>query len=406
MSTPIPSQLQGTISRNSIEMLWEKHRRTINTVAVALVAALGINYAVKYYVKAQADKKWEAFAVAVGLDTALEKPGPGDNAQAKFGKALAGLSHDLLDRIEKADPSQLEKAGEAAPPEQAPYYLWALAQREIAGREWEKAEATLQRLKQKYPSHALCEVTQAPVQFQKNKKNEDDAGAKKPKAPDLEPAKEGSAVDLLLGQIARAKGYTEPAQFAKLPIPANAPKVKFKLKGNWGEFTIALLPEKAPKHVEEFLKLVESKFWSGKDPSEPGVRIDELRRQGSEIAWQRTPMQFHFGLLSTKQDDRTKWNTTDKCDHPIDFEETQLGHFPGAVAASFEGDKSCIDRIWIGAEDNPALDGQQVVFGYVVEGMDVVKSICEASFSSEQEEKRGSGKPQDNIEILSVELLP
>jgi hypothetical protein len=44
------------------------------------------------------------------------------------------------------------------------------------------------------------------------------------------------------------------------------------------------------------------------------------------------------------------------------------------------------------------------VFGYVVEGLDNLKRVCEAAMSTQEEEK-GSGRPSANIRVTSVTKL-
>ena len=61
---------------------------------------------------------------------------------------------------------------------------------------------------------------------------------------------------MAVDQIAAAKSFATPAQFAQAPIPQDAKKVKFELSTG-GSFIIALMADHAPKHVAEFLKLAQ-----------------------------------------------------------------------------------------------------------------------------------------------------
>jgi len=116
-------------------------------------------------------------------------------------------------------------------------------------------------------------------------------------------------------------------------------------------------------------------------------------------------MALHFGFESSKDDDRTKWSTTEPSNNVVDFEDSGLSHFPGAVATRPEAEgKSCADRLWISVDDDSDFDGSRVVIGYVVEGMDVLRDIGGAALSA-QEEERGRGRPIENIRITAVEVL-
>jgi cyclophilin family peptidyl-prolyl cis-trans isomerase len=61
--------------------------------------------------------------------------------------------------------------------------------------------------------------------------------------------------------------------------------------------------------------------------------------------------------------------------------------------------------MWVTLDDNPFQDGERVVFGYVTEGLEVLRTICGLPFSSQQEEERGSGRLQDVVRIVKVTKL-
>jgi len=153
----------------------------------------------------------------------------------------------------------------------------------------------------------------------------------------------------------------------------------------------------APEHTKKFLELAQQDggFWNG-------LAVDEIQRGTENFD---RPNALHFGFASTKEDDRTKWTDTEPSENQVEWEETGLSHFDGAISARPEADgKSCADRIWIQVDDQANLDGNRVVFGYVVEGLDVLRSICEAGMSAEEED-RGVGRPSENIRITAVEVL-
>ena len=196
-------------------------------------------------------------------------------------------------------------------------------------------------------------------------------------------------------QIAAAKVYAAPSRFARIDPPADAPKVKIELSGGYGSFVIALMPQ-APAHRDAFLRLAEAAFW--KD-----LAIDEIRRSAKS---RKNSQELHFGLESTRGvDDRTKWTDTEPSKNLVDFEDSGLSHFAGAVSARNGADgKSCVDRLWVSVEESPRFDGDRVVFAYVVEGLENLKRVCEAPMTA-QEEEQGIGKPSDAIRVTAVTKL-
>ncbi|GAB4135962.1 MAG: hypothetical protein Fur0037_00090 [Planctomycetota bacterium] len=397
MSSITPPSLEGTEGANQLEILWEKHKKTINLLLSALVVALGINYGYRYYRQKQIDRVWGGFAVTTGLATGYNNPRA--EGQGGIFQAQALLAGDLAVQLADKDPAALEAGIASAPAAQRPFLRWAAAYSAYQHRDWDRAERLLSQLEKDYPEHVLVRETSYPVQFRESKKEEaSDNKNDNRKKPDLEPAVAGSMVDRLRASIAEARAFHEPEQFAKPPIPEDAPRVEVKFKGGYGKFVIALLPDKAPKHVAKFLELVEKKHWDG-------VRVDEIHRPGKTLFQRHQPRAFHFGFLTSKDPDRTKWKDTKPSTEQVEYEANDLSHFPGAVAASMEAEKSSVDRIWINVDDDAGNDGEAVVFGYVVEGLESLGAICDLTIEREQERLAGRGTPTEDVEIESVTKL-
>jgi cyclophilin family peptidyl-prolyl cis-trans isomerase len=382
MSATPPSVLEGTQSPSQIELLWERYRSLAYVIIFAVVAALGVNYAIKYFDRKKTDENWSAFTATLGYEK-----GYTDDAKAFT---------SLTDLLKDVDLATIEASLGKALPAQKPFLLMAVARRAIIEKQWDRAESALKDLETNYPQHSLVKASKYPIQTREEvkkdqKKDEVVPVQQKPKKPEWKPAVEGSAVALVRQQIAAAKGYAAPTQFAKAEVPADATKIKFELSEGFGSFVIALMPQ-AEKHREAFIKLAKEGFW--KD-----VAVDEIRRSAK---FMKQPLELHLGFKSTTVDDRTKWNTTEPSTNLLDFESTNLSHFAGAVSARNEADgKSCSDRFWICVDDNPSHDGERVVFGFVVEGLDNLRRVCEAAMST-QEEERGSGRPSANIRVSAV----
>ena len=384
-STPPPTAAP-TQAPNAIELLWERYKSLANVIMLAIVVALGINYGLAYMERKSNDEKWSKFSASVGLEKA-------------YVDMTSGFT-SLTEQLPSLDAAQLQAELARADAAQKPYVHLVLARRAILDKNWAEAEAQLATLEKGYPNHSLVRASKYPIQSRDLvKKDKDEAAKPAPERdePEWKPAMEGSALTLMRAQIEAAKVFAEPAHFAKPQIPADATKVKFELSNNYGSFTIALLPQ-APLHREAFLKLAQ-----GENPFWKGLAIDEIRRPTKTL--KKLPRELHLGLASTKDDDRTKWSDKEPSTNLVDFEKNSLSHFAGAVSARNEADgKSCADRLWIAVDDTPRYDGERVVFGWVVEGLDSLQKVCEATMSA-QEEEQGRGKPSDTIRVTAVTVL-
>ncbi len=133
---------------------------------------------------------------------------------------------------------------------------------------------------------------------------------------------------------------------------------------NKGEIEVELFADAAPKHVENFVKLVEERFYVGTTFHRivPGFVI-----QG--------------GDPNSKDDDRMN-DGTGGPGYTIEA-EINLPHKRGSLAAARQGDRvnpekrSSGSQFYICLKDLPQLDrGGYTVFGQVVRGMDVVDRIA------------------------------
>src|SRR5262245_42435369 len=119
-ASPTPTSagsLAGTQAPSQIEFLWERYRSLIWLVMLAIAAALGINYGLKYFNQRAIDEKWSGFAAAVNLDNQyVAAPG--------FG-IPSGLAEDLQAKDLAALEAALPKSEEA----QKPFVLLAIARR-------------------------------------------------------------------------------------------------------------------------------------------------------------------------------------------------------------------------------------------------------------------------------------
>ncbi|MEQ1631401.1 MAG: peptidylprolyl isomerase [Planctomycetota bacterium] len=356
-------------------------------------------YGLKFYQQTQLNKKWSDFSAATLLNSTYS-PANGDPRNASSFEAIGTMLDELRDTTDAHFDSALAKADAA----QKPYLLWLKACRAARVGDLESATKAADQLKADYPKHPLCAQSGYPVQVrQEVEKPKDDKQKAKTEEeePELKPALAGSAVEMLVLNLKAAKEFVAPKQFVQPTIPADAPRYKVTLEGEYGEFVIALMTTAAPKMSAKFEELAAQNYWDG-------VKVDEIVRPGSRRnRFMEPTRQFHFGFESTKTEaNRVDWDTTTASKEERTVEEfTGLSHFPGAVAARMRDGKSEIDRLYISESDSPSQDEQRQVFAYVVEGLETVRKVCDASYDRAEDEEMGRGRPAENIAVKSVTKL-
>lgn len=130
------------------------------------------------------------------------------------------------------------------------------------------------------------------------------------------------------------------------------------LQTNYGNITIQLFPDIAPKTVENFQKLIDSGFYDG-------------------IKFHRIIPDFviQAGDPNTKAEDRSIWGFGGP-GYSIPAELSDVKHTRGVLSMAHPGDPNKAgSQFFIVVDDAPHLDGKYSIFGKVVEGMDVVDLI-------------------------------
>lgn len=153
---------------------------------------------------------------------------------------------------------------------------------------------------------------------------------------------------------------------------------------DFGQIKIALNSEAAPKTVENFLKLVNDKFYDG-------------------LTFHRIAAGFVI------QGGDPKGDGTGGPGYTIPA-EIKLPHTKGSIAMARLGDQvnpgkeSSGSQFYIALEALPMLDNQYTVFGEVVEGMDVVAKIGAVPINAGP--FGGSdGPPQTPVVISSITIV-
>jgi len=145
---------------------------------------------------------------------------------------------------------------------------------------------------------------------------------------------------------------------------AKGPKATIKTK--FGDMDIVFFPEKAPKHVENFIALAKSGFYNGTIFHRviPGFMI-----QG--------------GDPNTKDLNKPETYGQGGPGYTIKAEFNKTPHKRGIVSMARTPDpNSAGSQFFIMVGENSGLDGQYTVFGEVVKGMEVADKIVNLSRNS------------------------
>ena len=159
---------------------------------------------------------------------------------------------------------------------------------------------------------------------------------------------------LLLGMGALFAADNSPAGKAE---EAKGPKAIIKTK--FGDMDIVLFPEKAPKHVENFIALAKSGFYNGTIFHRviPGFMI-----QGGDPNTKDLNKPETYGQGGPSQRLKAEFN--------------DIPHRRGILSMARTSDpNSAGSQFFIVVKDSNFLDGQYTAFGEVVKGMEVVDKI-------------------------------
>ena len=136
-----------------------------------------------------------------------------------------------------------------------------------------------------------------------------------------------------------------------------APKAVIKTK--FGDMEIVFFPDKAPNHVQNFVKLAKSGYYNGTIFHRviPGFMI-----QGGDPNTKDPKKPETYGMGGPSEKLKAEFNDTP--------------HRRGIVSMARTNDpNSAGSQFFIVVKDSNFLDGQYTVFGEVVKGMDVADKI-------------------------------
>jgi peptidyl-prolyl cis-trans isomerase B (cyclophilin B) len=275
-----------------------------------------------------------------------------------WNRLLAAAKPDPFSAGMTGQPKELQELGETLKGQQAgPWALYLAATSALEKAEFDIAAASLARLRADYPTHPL--VTEA-------------LGADK-----------ASPVAALEKRVAGEKAWREahPGLFGNPPLPADAPRVR--IQTSKGPIVIGLYSQLAPKHVQNFLKLVGEKLYDG-------TKFHRIKAN-----------QFiQGGDPNSKLDDVANWGMGGP-GYKIEREESGLRHFAGAVAAAKMGTdaESSGSQFYIATTPQHQFDADYVVFGTVLEGLDTAKAIDQGAVV------KGTDRPEEPVTITGMELV-
>ena len=149
------------------------------------------------------------------------------------------------------------------------------------------------------------------------------------------------------------------------------------IKTKFGEMEIVFFPDKAPNHVQNFVKLAKSGYYNGTIFHRviPGFMI-----QGGDPNTKDPKKPETYGMGGPSEKLKAEFNDTP--------------HRRGIVSMARTNDpNSAGSQFFIVVKDSNFLDGQYTVFGEVVKGMDVADKIVNLPRNSRND------LPNERVEI-------
>lgn len=151
------------------------------------------------------------------------------------------------------------------------------------------------------------------------------------------------------------------------------------LKTNQGDIKLEMFADKAPKTVENFVKLAGEGFYDG---TRFHRVIKDFMIQGGDP-------------LSKDVANKMMWGTGDPGYKFEDEFGIGLSNVSGTISMANSGPNTNGSQFFINTADNVFLDGKHAVFGKVTEGMEIVAQI-------EETETEASDVPIEDMIIESV----
>ena len=280
---------------------------------------------------------------------------------SSWAKLMAVAKSDNTNGSLVGPPAELQELeGQLRGQHAAPWALYIAATSALGERKYDEAKQALTKLRAGYPDHPLVKDAYAL----------DDGGAL-------------SVVDRLEQRVDALQTWSaaHPDLFDNPKLPETASRVR--LKTDRGDVVIGFYADLAPNHVERFLRLAREGTYTGTKFHR--VIAGSWIEGGDPNSIAGEPSTWGQGGYETT----------------LELEPSTLKNFPGAVGTTTRPglDKSTGTSFLIVTGEAHQLDGQNTVFGRVLEGMNVVREIERGTLSAD------GTRPEDPVTIQSVEVL-
>jgi len=172
------------------------------------------------------------------------------------------------------------------------------------------------------------------------------------------------------------------ASFARAQTPVPAGELDAVVTTDLGVFRFEFAPDKAPKHVEQFIRLARQGYYDG--GAFFRVVLNGIIQGGDP-------------LLKNPATPKNLWGTGGLNLLPAEFSD--MKHERGVVSTVHIPNKPDSDgsQFFVCVTPQPSLDGQYSTFGRVTEGMDVVERISQVPVDA-------NGMTEKPVRILKVTI--
>jgi cyclophilin family peptidyl-prolyl cis-trans isomerase len=172
------------------------------------------------------------------------------------------------------------------------------------------------------------------------------------------------------------------ALFENPPLPEGSPRVE--LNTTKGKIVIGLYLEKAPQHAKNFMRLAEEGYYNG-------TKFHRIVTGGF----------IQGGDPNSRNDEPETWGRGGP-ESKVPKEDSGLVHAAGALAAAKQSgqEDSSGSQFYLTATPQHQFDSGYVVYGTVLEGLEVIEEISNGELREDKEET-----PVELIEITSATVL-
>lgn len=167
------------------------------------------------------------------------------------------------------------------------------------------------------------------------------------------------------------------------PLQAGEEIAVIEMEGSKKPIKLRLFSDVAPKHVENFKRLINEKFYDG-------------------LAFHRVmkDVMIQGGDPTTRGDDRSKWGMGDESLPKVKAEFNSRPFVKGTLGAARSQDpNSASTQFFICFSEYPAWNGEYTNFGQVIEGISEVQVLSNAPT-----EPNSNGKVEQKLVIKRIYL--